>query len=75
MSGTAELIGKVIDTAIIVILGDKVSAARQREIRRTIEAVHAGEITEQEAYERLRFGDGDALDQALGKPKGGWPDS
>lgn len=62
-----ELIGSVIDTAITVILGDKIAAAKQREIRRVIEAVQAGEITPDEGYARLRYEDGDALDQALGK--------
>jgi len=65
MSGTSKLITKAIDTAILVLLGDKITAARQREIRRVIESVHSEEITAEEGYDRLRFEDGDALDKAL----------
>lgn len=65
MSGSKELVLKAIDTAILVIIGDKITAARQREIRRVIEAVQADEITAEEGYARLRFEDGDALDRAL----------
>ena len=72
MSGLTEALAseavlKAIDTAILVMLGDKITAARQREIREKIVAVHEGRMTAEEAYAALRFQDGDALDQALGK--------
>lgn len=65
MSATSEAVGQAIDLTILVILGDRVSAEKQREIRRVVEDVQAGKITEIEAYGRLRYKDGDALDQAL----------
>lgn len=65
MSATAALIGQVIDKAILVMLGDKVSAEKQREIHRVIDEAIAGKITDQEAYAAIRFKDGDALDKLL----------
>jgi hypothetical protein len=61
----SEAVLKAIDTAILVMLGDKVTAAQQRAIRNTIVAVHEGRMSAEDAYEVLRFKDGDALDQAL----------
>lgn len=57
----------VLDTAIQIFFGDKLAAAKQREIRETVIAVHEGKMTADEAVQQLRFKDGDALDQALGK--------
>ena len=67
MSGaaTAIVVGKVIDTAILVILGDKVSAEKQRELNRIIQDAIDVKITDKEAYDQARFKDGDALDQLL----------
>ena len=65
MSATTMLIGQAIDKAILVLLGDKISAEKQREIRRTIVQAIAGDITDQQAYDLLRYKDGDKLDQLL----------
>ena len=66
MSATqAILVGKAIDTAITVILGDKIAAERQRELNRIIQAALDGKITDQEAYQQARFKDGDKLDELL----------
>ncbi len=60
---TNEDIVKVIDISIAVLLGDRVSAQHQKTIREAIEAVHAGTLSVEDAYEQLKFKDGDALDQ------------
>lgn len=62
----AEVVSEVIDVAIQVLLGDKIMAEQQRKIRRTIEDVYTKKITIEQAYQSLRFADGDALDRDLG---------
>lgn len=66
MSAVNEAFARGVELTMMVLLGDKAAAAKQREIRRIVEAVQAGEMTTSEGYERLRFEDGDALDKALG---------
>lgn len=66
MSAKAYLVSEVIDVAITALLGDKVSAEKQRIMNRVIEKAVTGKITDKEAYEALRFKDGDNLDQRLG---------
>lgn len=66
MSGTQEAILKAIDITLLIIMADKVSAARQREIARIVNEVQAGNLTVKEGQKAARFKDGDALDQALG---------
>ena len=66
MSATAQAVGKAIDIAVLVLLGDKLEAAKQREISRTLQDVFDGKITEDEAIAQLRPKRDDALDQALG---------
>jgi len=65
MNATAIIVGQVIDKAILLLLGDKVAAERQREISRTIQDAIDGKITDDEAIALLRHKDGDALDHAL----------
>ena len=66
MSVESIAVRKAIDTTILVLLGDKIGAGKQREIRQIIEKVQAGDITEEEGYNLARFNDGDTLDQVLG---------
>lgn len=66
MGAKAYLVSEVIDVAITALLGDKVSAEKQRIMNRVIERAVTGEITDKEAYEMLKFKDGDSLDQKLG---------
>lgn len=67
MSASRVLVGQVLDKAILILLGDKLTAAKQREISRTIQDAIDGKITDEEAIETLRPKVGDALDKALGK--------
>lgn len=62
---TEVLVGAVIDKAVLVIFGDKITAEKQREINRTIQQALDGSLTDEQAYQALRFKDGDALDQLL----------
>lgn len=66
MGAKAYLVSEVIDVAITALLGDKVSAEKQRAMNRIIEKAVTGEITDKDAYEALKFKDGDPLDQKLG---------
>ena len=66
MNSTALIVGRTVDIALTVLLGDKLMAQDMREIRRIIEAVANGDMTEEEAYQQLRDVKGDLLDQVLG---------
>lgn len=66
MSATAVAVGRAVDLAVLVLLGDKLEAAKQREISRTLQDCIDGKITEDEAIAQLRPKVGDALDKALG---------
>ena len=69
MNSTALIVGRTVDIALTVLLGDKLMAQDMREIRRIIEAVANGDMTEEEAYQQLRDVKGDLLDQVLGNEK------
>jgi len=66
MSATREAVEQAVDLTILILLGDKMEAAKQREISRTIQQAINGDITDDEAIAQLRPKVGDALDQALG---------
>ena len=67
MNSTGIIVSRAIDVTLTVLLADKLAAQDVREIRRTIEDVMAGKITEEEAYKSLRSHKGDKLDQLLGR--------
>ena len=66
MNSTAIIVGRTVDIALTVLLGDKLMAQDMRELRRTIEDVVAGKLKEEDAYRQVRETKGDLLDQVLG---------
>jgi hypothetical protein len=66
MSIEKELILKGIDLSLTVMFGDKIAAAERRRMGNVMIALHAGEITIDQAREQLRPKHGDELDQLLG---------
>jgi len=66
MNSTAIIVGRTVDIALTVLLGDKLMAQDMRELRRTIEDVVAGKLKEEDAYRQVRETKGDLLEQVLG---------